>query len=639
MSDILPFIIVGLTTGSLYGLAGIGLVLTYRTSGIFNFAHGAIAAGAAYLFYELHTVKGLPWPVAAAVSVVGIGVVGGIATERLARVLVGSRISTIIVATVGLLLAIQGFLYLQFGVVNIAFEDFLPTSGITVSGVNVSYGQMITVAISIVAAATLFLFLRTSRLGVFMRGVVDAPDLVSLTGTNPATVRTIAWMIGTSFAALTGILIAPTIGLDAGLLTLLVVQAFGAVAIGRFSSLPWTFAGGLVVGVVAALMTKEWGARPPLNGLPAAVPFFILIGVLLATAARHLPVSIGRPGGAIMRSRQPAAARIGGAAVVVLGLVLLPSFAGARLLIYTNALVFGVVFLSLALLLQTSGQISLCHAAFVMLGATTFSHLTTGLHLPWLLALLLTGVILAPVGALLAIPAIRLSGVYLALATFGFGLLVQSVGTNSVLMLGDKPLLAAPRPQLGFLDGADDKHFYYLVLAVTLLATFAVSAVVRSRLGRFLRALADSPTALTTQGLNVNATRLLVFCLSAFLAGVAGALVVSQFGQITRDSALGPFQSIMWLALLSACGTRILRSSFLAAGILVVAPSYLTGLSQPWQTMLFGIGAIVAALATDGGVDWGAIGRRLAATTDHRRLHGPVRARQDPAVRAPTVAA
>ena len=95
---------------------------------------------------------------------------------------------------------------------------------------------------------------------------------------------------------------------------------------------------------------------------------------------------------------------------------------------YTNALIFVILFLSLALLLNTSGQISLCHAAFVAIGASTFSHLTTDQGLPWLLALLGAGLVVVPVGALLSLPAIRLSGLYLALATFGFGILDAAGG-------------------------------------------------------------------------------------------------------------------------------------------------------------------------------------------------------------------
>jgi branched-subunit amino acid ABC-type transport system permease component len=101
VSDLAPFLVVGVVAGSLYGLAGMGLVLTYQTSGILNFAHGAVAAAGAFAFYDLHFRHGLPWPLALLVSVVGIGVVAGTALERLARRLAGARPVLAVTATIG----------------------------------------------------------------------------------------------------------------------------------------------------------------------------------------------------------------------------------------------------------------------------------------------------------------------------------------------------------------------------------------------------------------------------------------------------------------------------------------------------------------------------------------------------------
>ncbi|HEY4408531.1 MAG TPA: branched-chain amino acid ABC transporter permease, partial [Acidimicrobiia bacterium] len=177
MHQLLPFIVVGITTGSLYGLTGLGLVLTYRTSGIFNFAHGAVAATAAYCFFALHHEHGLPWPLAAFISIGLLGPVMGVVLERVTRRLAGARVVMAIVGTIGLLLAVQGLLYVIFGSQTKNFAEFLPTSTVTVADVHVSYAQIIKVVVSLVAATGLWLFLRRSRLGVTMRAVVDNPTL------------------------------------------------------------------------------------------------------------------------------------------------------------------------------------------------------------------------------------------------------------------------------------------------------------------------------------------------------------------------------------------------------------------------------------------------------------------------------
>ena len=178
----------------------------------------------------------------------------------------------------------------------------LPEDFVTINGVQVTYAQMITVAITVAITAGLSAFLRFSRSGRNMRAVVHSPELLDLTGTPPAPVRILAWCIGCTMAALSGVLIAPTITLDAALLSLLVVQAFGAVALGRFDSLWLTYAGGLAIGVSASLLTKYFGDDPPLNGLPSSVPFIVLVAVLLVVPARRLPVPLGRIGGSAPRA-------------------------------------------------------------------------------------------------------------------------------------------------------------------------------------------------------------------------------------------------------------------------------------------------------------------------------------------------
>ena len=111
----MPFVVVGVATGSVYGLAAMGLVLTYKTSGIFNFAHGAVGTVAAYAFYELHASAGMPWPLAALVAVAGVAVVSGLGFEHLARRLANVDTGLKVVATVGVLVAVQGLAVVRYG--------------------------------------------------------------------------------------------------------------------------------------------------------------------------------------------------------------------------------------------------------------------------------------------------------------------------------------------------------------------------------------------------------------------------------------------------------------------------------------------------------------------------------------------
>ncbi|MEW6476768.1 MAG: ABC transporter permease [Actinomycetota bacterium] len=597
MSDVLPFIVVGVASGSVYGLAGLGLTLTYTTTGIFNFAHGALAAAAAFVFFTLQVEWGWPWPLALAIAVAGVGVIGGVLVERLSRSLSTADAATAVVATVGLLLAVQGLIQWRYGTAARQLAPFLSGTAVHIGGVAVTRQQAATVLVGAAAAGAVLAFLRFSRLGVQMRAVVGNPDLLALSGTDPAPVRTAAWIIGSAFAALSGVLIAPFLGLDAGLLTLLVVQAFGAVAIGRFRSLPLTYAGGLALGVTASLLTKEFAGRPSLGGLPSSLPFLVLVVALVIWPPR----TVGRANGPSAASdraprRWPARTRLAAAAAGLAALVALPHLVGPKLPSYTAAAALVVTFVSLALLVRGSGQISLCHAAFGAVGATAFSHFasSSGLGLPWFAALLLAGAAAVPIGALVAIPAIRLSGVYLALATFGFTILMERVAYPMGVMFGATGSREAPRPS--FAGG--DTALFYVTAAVAAVCCLLVVVVSRTRLGRLLRGLAESPTALTTNGLSTNVTRLAAFAASAFLAGIAGALLAAAAGNVNGRS-FASFNSLLYLVVIAVAGHRLVPSAVVAAGLLAVAPAYVPDSLVAHQALLFGA-ATVALLAGRG---------------------------------------
>ncbi|MGQ0465023.1 MAG: branched-chain amino acid ABC transporter permease, partial [Sporichthyaceae bacterium] len=514
----LPFIVVGITAGAVYGLAGVGLVLTYRTSGVFNFAHGALATAGGYLFYELWRKQGMPWVPAALIVIVTVGLFFGLALEQLARRLAKAPASVIVVATVGLLLIIQGAAAQKYGSETITIGTYLPTETFDI-GVNVGYDQLITTLIGVSIAIGLGLLLTRTRIGIAMRGVVDDSDLMELTGLSGPAIRRAAWIIGGCVAVLSGILLAPIVGVDPIRLTYLVVQAFGAAAIGRFRSLPATFVGGLIIGVAAAIFQKLESEHTELSGLPSSVPFIALFAVLLIVGKRGLPTPppVRRVQPETF-TKLPMPLRAGTLLGLGVLIVFLPEMVDARLPIYTQAVGLSIMFLSLSLLVKMGAQVSLCHAAFVAVGAVAFSRLSTEANLPWLLALIGAGLIAMPLGIIVALPAVRLAGIYLALATFAFGLLMENLIYRKGFMFPQGGTRDAPRPNIPGEGIAGDTAYFYVAVAVLLAAIVAVTLLQRSRLGRLLRALADSPTALTTYGTGTTTTLMLLFSISAFIA-------------------------------------------------------------------------------------------------------------------------
>ena len=622
----LALIVLGLVSGSVYGLTAMGLVLTYKTTGVFNFAHGAVATGAAYLFYELDAKRGLPWPVALALTILLIAAVGGPVMELIGRQMRRVPVATQVVATIGLLLAIQGIVVAIFGAVAMPFPAFLSSRTIRLPGVYVGVDNIVVFGVAAVLAIGLFVFFRWSRAGLEMQAVVDNPDLVGLRGTSAARVRTVAWSVGLGIASLSGVLLGPSVGLNAPFLTLLVVQAFGAAAVGGFASLPLVYLGGLLLGVLAAVARYYVPGHQFLEGVPNSLPFLFLLVVMLL-APRRLAQRSSAPRPSSPRTLNvPPVLRVAGPVVAIGLAAAVPALVGTKLPVYAGGAAYVVLFASLALLVRTSGQASLCHAGFAAVGASSFSHFTHGAGLPWLVALVLAGLVAVPVGALVAIPAIRLSGIYLALATFGFGVLLQELVYRTKFMFGRSGPLSVPRPA-GF---GGDTAFYYVILTVAVLTCLLVALLSRQRLGRLLRALADSPIALRAQGVDVNVTRILVFCISAFLAAVAGALLAALSGSVDV-APFDPFQSLLYLAVLAVAGSGQLRAPIVAAALLAVVPSYLAGSDTvaTYEPVVFGLSAVAVALAEGSREQLAALVQRGAQRGRVRLTRGPVRARME----------
>lgn len=601
MKDLIPLLIAGLTTGSVYGLAGVGLVLTYKTSGIFNFAHGSLAAVAAFVFYALHIQHQVAWPLAALVAVLVVGPILGLVLELLARFVTESTLVVQVVATLGILLIIEAAIILIFGTVTTnTVPQFLPGGSVEVAGTTVTVADGILFALPLLATIGLYLYFRIARTGVAMRAVVDNADLLDLAGTAPAATRRRAWVIGATFAAMSGVLVAPLLAeIDSTTLTLLVITAFGAAAIGSFSSLPLTYAGGLVIGVAASFSTQYFTSGI-LAQLPAALPFIVLFIVLLTARRGRLVTRSVAIRATASAWRAPLKLQ-GGASLLLLGfLIAVPYFAGIHLDDWSTFLADVPMLLSLGLLVRTSGQVSLCQVTFLAIGTEAFSHLTVDEHVPWLLALLLAGLVVVPIGALLAIPAIRLSGLYLALATLGFGIVVQYMFYTAGYMFGQSGVASTvPRPDVSWLPVSSDRGYFYLLLFFAVAITAVVVLLERSRLGRLLRAMSGSPMGLAASGNSVNVTRVLVFCLSAFIAAVSGALGGAIPGVVSGDSYPALLSVTYFAVVIISVGGAPWYALIGAAGLALI-PSYLPSESVTnYLTLAFGIFAVLFALTPD----------------------------------------
>lgn len=622
MSELVTLVVLGLATGAVYGLAAAGLVLTYRTSGVFNFAHGAVAALGAYAFYELRVLRGIPWPVAALLSVVAGAVVVGVALEMMTRRLVGVPLQLQVGATVGLLLVIQDVVTDRYGNEVRFVPDFLADTTVSFAGARVGGGRLVLLGIGVVASLAMFHLLRSSASGRALRAAVDNPVLLDLTGTDPIATRRLAWVLGSGFALGSGILLAPTLGLEPLILAFLVVQAFGAAAIGRFSNLALTAAGGLLVGIAASLATRYVEGPSAMSGLASSVPFLILYIAVLIAPPRPVRVMdrAGREPAARISRRVAPRRQVVWLAGAVAAILVVPGLAGARLPVFTSGAALVVVFLSLALLVNLSGQVSLCHGVFCAVGASTIGHI--GASLPWPLGVVAAGAAAIPLGLLIAIPAARLAGLPLAVGTLALAVVGERLLYPLDAFFGTSGTIAVSRA--GVLTS--DVAYFRATATVALAATVLVTLVGRSRLARLAAAVADDPVAAESLGVTTSLTRLLTFGVSAFLAGVGGALIAGVNGAASA-AAFPPLWSLVLVAVLAIAGTGLVGCSLRAAVGFGIVPVYLEPLIGERIALLVGLLAVVAVLVRARPGPLVATVNRLAEGARWRVERGPVQAR------------
>ncbi len=262
MSELLRYTIFGLAFAGVYFIAASGLVVTYTASGIFNFAHGAVAMVAAFSYWELRVQRNWPAPLAlVAVLLVEAPLIGLVIERVIMRNLGGAATITNIVVTIGLLVMLLGIGSVVWAPAKFASTPSLPrffqADVVTVAGAPIPWHSLIVLALSALIAFGLWVLLAGTRIGIAMRAVVDDRNLARLNGENPAVASAASWIVGCTLAALAGILLAPLLALDAARLTLLVINAYAVALVGRLRSLPLTALGAVILGLTLSYF--DWG--------------------------------------------------------------------------------------------------------------------------------------------------------------------------------------------------------------------------------------------------------------------------------------------------------------------------------------------------------------------------------------------
>lgn len=611
MSSLAPLVVAGIVLGSMYALASLGLVLIYRTSGVINFAQGAMGMFGTFVAWQLIIEWGWPKPLGVLLAVAFGGLLGYVMERFTIRPLRGPLPR--VVVTLGWLLALQAGAGLLWGFSGFHDQIILfPIRGVSIAGFTVGIDQMILIAITGALVAGFAWALKKTSFGISLRAVSDDIESARLIGIRAARITAGTWIIGGALATLAGILLSPSQPLDTVQLTLLITQAYAAAMVGRLVSLPLTFAGAMVLGILQNVVPRYWSAI----GTRELIAVLLMLGTLWIARKESLASKFA--GGWDMRARATASVRRrlpwgeaptdvarrmlrGGAGMaVVLGVMLavlvLPTSWGTTL---SFAATFSLAALSVVLLTGYVGQVSLAQAAFMGFGAFVTGKLMVQGGMSFWIAMPIAALATAALGVLVGLPSLRARGLHLAVVTLSVGVAFDKFVFNRVELVGPAGSWSFERPTLFGMSLESDRSWFFVCLGFLLLFMWGAANLRRSKTGKLLSAVQGSELATSSLGWPVARLKLLGFALSAFVAGWAGALVAGTF----QGASAIPFdfrQSIALIATTTIAGVRSIAGVAIAGAFRYVLPRMLGG-SGGINDLMTGVTLVVQVLLLPGG--------------------------------------
>lgn len=617
----LSVLFLGLVLGSLSALVAMGLVLIYRASRIVNFAQGDLGGLAAVLAASL--IVGPDWPYLAAAF---IGLLAALALGGLTEVAIVRRFAKaprliLTVVTIGLQ---QIFAAGQLALPSLFDFDIVPSPPLPFdvrfewSPVVFNAGHIFILMVVPLVGLGLAAFFRYTDIGIAVRASAESADRAALLGVPVKRISTLVWILAAGLSGIGVLLRLPIQGVSLGAVLgpSLLLRALAAAVIGRMRSLPVTFAAALVIGMVEQAVLFE--AKRTI--IVDAVMFFIIVGALLLQrrGREERAEDTGISTWTAVREVRPIPRELAGVPVVrwtvIAGSIALVAFLlfiplgmdQGTVNLFGAGLISAMIVISLVVLTGWAGQISLGQLAFAAFGAAVAGSLAQqGKN--FFLTLLVSGLVGAMVAIAIGIPAVRITGLFLAVTTLAFAITTGTFFINEEFFpwLVPDTAVRVPRPLLFNKFDLESEHaFYYVVLFAAVLVVGSVWSLRHSRTGRALVASRDNPRAAQSYGVSPIRAQLTAFALSGFLAAFAGGIffyhqhglsntvlesdqnlrifsvaVIGGLGSIPGALFGAAYQTIIEFSPFSrATETRLFASGLGVLFILLVLPAGLGGL-------------------------------------------------------------
>ncbi len=582
MQQILLFSLLGLGSGALIAGIALGVVLTYRGSGIINLATGGMAMVAGYAFWALR-IDLLHWSTAPAlVAALLIAMIIGTLTELVAfRPLRAAPPLAKMVSSLGVLLVLQASMLLAFGTTAQPEPTVLPQNTVKLLGAVIPEDRFILTGIVIVLAVALAALYRFTRFGLATRAASENEVVAMLGGLSPNRLAILNTLLASLIAGGVGILAASITQLDTETLPLQIVPALAAALLARFTSFGIACAAGIGLGIVGSLIeyvtSLSWFPTAGGVALPGVYELivFVLIVMFMYLRGANLPTR-----GELVEQRLPEAPRPRNLAVTApvvavvcaVALVVLP-FDFREALV--NTMIGTLIALSLVVITGFVGQISVVQLTLAGVSGFTISHLAVNAGIAFPIAPLLGAGVALLLGLITAASALRVRGVSLAVVTLAAVVAITNFGFVNTTWGGGQTGSPVPEPRLLGLDlgpraafrGLDGNLpspiYGWLVLAVTIGLCVLVGVLRRGTLGQRMLAVRSNERAAAAAAIDPRRIKLIAFGISSVIAGLAGALYAYNFGSVSADR-FDPFTALSLIAFAYAGGITLISGAAFA---------------------------------------------------------------------------
>jgi len=612
-----PDMVLGVVTGLTYALLGLGLTLVYRTSRALNFAHGEMGALPALLVPLLTVNTSTNYWVAAALAILVAAAIGATTEVVVVRRLEQAPRLLVLVATIGLSqLLLVAQLMLPKGRLGQATYPVPVDWSVSLGGVRIPPGHMMIILFVPVITVALTLFLKRTKIGLASRAAADNSAAAMLAGIPIQRVSMVMWTIAGALAGLSAILVGPTKPVLSTTATGpgLILRGLVAALVGGFVSLPWTFVGGVAVGILEFLVAWNW----PTGGSMELLLFVTILGLLLFRRGLRSTTRGGEESSwslagklRLLHPRVREHPRVVTARWILRGVVvglavLVPALlSNAHRTLLSSVVIFALMGASLVVLTGYAGQVSLGQFAFVTLGALVGGRMHQ-LGYPMGTSLVFVALAGALVAAIVGLPALRIRGLYLAVATLSFATASTTwlLGQPWLVAVRDgRSSLAVPRPHFLGIDFSNELSYYYLCLAFLVVLGAVISHMRTTGLGRAMMAVRDNEPAAATLSISPRVTKLTAFVIAGVVASIAGYLyggLLVNF-QSQPGKIFAPEQSLVVLAMTIFGGVTSVTGAVIGAIWLrglnfFIAPQVGSVLGPSFSIVLSGIGLVAAVL-------------------------------------------